>query len=320
MDNSYKPKYECDLHCHTTRSDGNDPPEELILNASWVGMKAVAITDHDINPPLYIENNSKKKKIKDFAKGLGLDLILGYEFSCDTFVEDVHIIGYELDWNNGLVQEEVNRAKNSKIEAYRKLCETLTGQGMPVDYQKEILKYRNGSGRKKTRQPEEVQKKHIFELMARKGYAESWSKAKLMVRDTPALNIKREKISPVKAISLIKECGGLAVLAHPYLIDEEVGSKVLGNNSRGQYIGKLIENGLDGIEACYTYDKTSYKGSLSREAIEEEVKRKYGEKVKFFTGGSDYHNGEKIGVKNPRYIGEAGINYKQFRNIFKYYL
>ncbi len=320
MDKEYRPKYECDMHCHTTRSDGNDTPKELIDNASRIKMKAIAIVDHDINPPAYIKDNNKDINIKSYAKKLGLALILGDEFSCDTFVDDVHIVGYELDWDSKVVKDEVSRAENSKVEAYRKLCEVLSSEGMAIDYEKEILEYEDINGNKKTRKPEEVQRKHIFELMAKKNYAESWSDAKLLVRDNPKLNVKREKISPLDAIDLIKECGGLAVLAHPYLIDKQVNSKVLGKVDRDTYIEKLIKKGLDGMEACYTYDKTTYKGNMAREEIEKEVKNKYKDKVKFFTGGSDYHAGGKVGVENPRYIGEAGISYKEFKDIFNYYL
>lgn len=317
----YKPLYECDLHCHTTRSDGNDTPKELIERASNLGMKAIAITDHDIDPPLYIlDESGRKTDIKKFAKNLGLDLILGYEFSCDTYVDDVHIIGYELDWKSRLVKEEVERAEKSKLSAYKQLCEVLTEHGMPIDYEKEILVYSDEDGKVRTRTPEEVERKHIFEVMAKKGYAKSWSEAKLKIRDNPALNVRREKISPLAAIELIKKCGGLAVLAHPYLIDEEVNSKELGSVFRDEYIDKLIEAGLDGIESCYTYNKTTYKGSMSNDEIQKEVENKYGGKVKFFTGGSDFHNDVKKGVKNSRMIGEAGISYHKFKRIFHSYL
>ena len=89
-------RYECDLHCHTDRSDGNDTPLEFILKAKEANMKAVAITDHDITPPLFIEDeNGKKISSVIFAKENNVDLVLGYEFSCDTNVDDVHILGYK---------------------------------------------------------------------------------------------------------------------------------------------------------------------------------------------------------------------------------
>ncbi len=313
-------RYECDMHCHTTRSDGNDTPEELIEKAVNIGMKAIAIVDHDITPPLYVLNKGRKEvDTKWFAKNKELDLILGYEFSCDTYVDDVHIIGYELDWKNKSVTEEVKRARKSKPEAYKELCSVLTEHGMPLDYEKEILKYADGRA-EKTRTPEEVERKHIFEVMAKKGYAKSWSEAKLLVRDNPALNVRREKIGSLCAIDLIKKCDGIAVLAHPYLIDEVVNSKDFGSMTRNEYIGKLIQAGLDGIESCYTYNKTTYKGNMSNCQIQREIEKEYSGRVKFFTGGSDYHNDSKKGVENPRYIGEAGISYPVFKEIFHSYL
>ena len=47
--------YECDLHGHTNRSDGNDSPVEYIRHAVHRGVKILAITDHDIVPPELIE-------------------------------------------------------------------------------------------------------------------------------------------------------------------------------------------------------------------------------------------------------------------------
>jgi len=274
------------------------------------------MVDHDIGPALYVYLEGRKVGIKEFASSLGVELVLGDEFSCDSYVDDVHIIGYELDWDCSLVKQEIERAKQSKINAYRDLCRVLTQEGMPLDYQKDILKYTDENGNRAVRTPEEVQRKHIFEAMAKKGYAKSWDQAKLMVRDNPRLNIKREKVSPLDALDIIKSCGGISVLAHPHLIDENVESRVMGKVTRDQYIGKLIDAGLDGIESCYTYDKTSYKGSMKRAQIQKEVEEKYKGRVKFFTGGSDYHNDGKKGAANPRQIGEAGISYEQFKKIF----
>ncbi len=306
---TYKPKYECDLHCHTLRSDGNDTPEELVKKASEFKMRAIAIVDHDIVP-------EKPSGIKRYADTLCLKLVLGCEFSCDTFVDDVHIIGYELDWKNPMVRREEAKAKLSKLEAYRDLCLLLSKRGMLIDYENEILKYIDIEGNLKKRKPDDVQRKHIFELMAAKGYFPSWEKAKLAVRDNPGFNIRRKKINPLKAIEIIKLAGGLSVLAHPYLIDENLYSEDIVCDNRERYIKKLIEAGLDGIESCYTYGKTTYKGSLPENRIKEIVEDKYRGSVRFFTGGSDYHNDAKKGAPNPRQIGEAGISFEQFKKIF----
>lgn len=307
-------RYECDLHCHTDRSDGKDTPKEFIDNAIKLGMKAVAITDHDINPPGSVSVNGMEVDIRSYAHDRGLTLALGYEFSTDTYVNDVHIVGYELEWLAKPVQHEIARAKKSKGDAYHKLCETLTSNGMPIDYENEILQFTDVNGITHRRDPEEVQRKFIFEKMAEKGYAESWGAAKILVQNDPKLNVRREKIAPLKALKIIHDCGGIAILAHPHLIDEVVEPQGLGKMTRYEYIDRLIENGLDGIEARYTYNKTSYKGKKTVVEIEKEIKERYGKRL-YISGGSDYH-GIKPGAKEPREIGEAGISYKEFCEIF----
>lgn len=311
-------RYECDLHCHTVRSDGNATPQELIDKASVLGMKVIAITDHDIQPPTSLDIGNKTIDIRNYAQKKGLELVLGYEFSCDTYVDDVHILGYGLKWDDVKVTQEVERAKKSKSEAYKKLCDVLTENGMSVDYENEILKYTDENGDVRFRNPDEVERKHIFEIMAKKGYAPTWKEAKILVRDNPVLNVRREKINPFDAIKLIKTCGGAAVLAHPFLIDKVItypdGKRIL----RDEYIKKLIDYGLDGIEVFYPYSKTSYKGNLNDSKIAKEVKETYQGKVKFFTGGSDYHAEEKKGMINARFIGEGGISYEAFTRIREY--
>ncbi|HEY8392697.1 MAG TPA: PHP domain-containing protein [Capillibacterium sp.] len=314
MVNGHRERYECDLHCHTNRSDGNNTPKQLIDRAAGLGMKAIAITDHDIVPPVTVEVEGKEVAISAYAREQGLVLLLGCEFSTDTYVNDVHIIGYGLDWSAPALQQEMKRAKLSKSEAYRKLCLLLTEKGMPIDYEQEILTYTDLSGVVRQRDPEEVERKFIFEKMAEKGYAESWGAAKIMVQSDPELNVRREKIDPLRAIQLIHACGGLAFLAHPYLIDEVVVRPDLGKMTRDEYIERLIGHGLDGIEARYTYNKTSYKGQKTVEEIEREIKAKYGHRL-LISGGSDYH-GSKPGTTDPREIGEAGISYTEFLRIF----
>ena len=156
-----------------------------------------------------------------------------------------------------------------------------------------------------------VQKKMLFELLARKGFFPSWSEAKLMIKNTPEFNVARKKPDPVEVIGRIHACGGVAIMAHPYLVNEPV-SVPAGIMDRNDYILRLIASGLDGIEARYTYGKTSYGGSLSGEEIASEVLSQYAPLVRFISGGSDYHADGKKGVKNPREVGECGLTVEEF--------
>jgi predicted metal-dependent phosphoesterase TrpH len=243
----------------------------------------------------------------EYGRKTNVHVLLGVEFSCDTDVDDVHIVALGCNWNDKEFTVEEENMKRSKINGYRKLTEILSRNGMKISW--EELLDNNGNPRK----PEEIQRKHIFEAVAAKGYTSSWQEAKIMIRDNPTYNIKREKIDPIRAIEIIKKSGGLAILAHPYLIDEVI-HKSSKEIHRKKYIQDLIDSGLDGIEAAYTYSKTSYKGNMKEEAIEKEVSDLYSKKVKIISGGSDYHNDGKKGVKNARMIGDKGVTWEYFTN------
>lgn len=297
--------YECDLHGHTNRSDGVDSPKEFIDHAVERGLKVAAITDHDIKPPVWIEVDGKKVSPVDYARSKGLKLILGIEISCETYVDDTHLVCFGCDWDAPYFEELAQFTADSKINGYKELVEYLNRNNMPLTWQ-EVLE---NNGHPVTE--ENVQKKMIFELMARKGYMESWSQAKIFVKNN--IEIKRKKPDAVSVIQKIHELGGIVIAAHPYLISEPVeyeGEKI----SRSQYLDRLIEAGLDGIEARYTYDKTSYGGNLTKQEIYDNIIKDYAGKGLIISGGSDYHNDGKKGVKNPRELGECGLTMEEYQS------
>ena len=300
------PKYPVDLHTHSTRSDGNDTVQELIDSAAALGLRAVALTDHDTRPPAKIElSDGSVVSPTAYALSKKLIFIPGIEFSCDTNVDDVHIVGLGCDFSSPLFLKAERDAGISKTESYRRLTELLCEHGIQVSWD-DVLR-----GADPPRKPAEVQRKHIFEAMALKGYAASWAEAKLLVRDDPVFNVRREKIAPNEAVRIIHATGGIAILAHPYLIDERVAGDD-GPMTRCEYIEKLITDGLDGIEASYPYDKTSYKGRQTRFEVQREVTKKYGGRLAVISGGSDYHNDGKKGAADPRTLGECGVPWEYF--------
>jgi 3',5'-nucleoside bisphosphate phosphatase len=268
-------------------------------------MKIIAITDHDIVPKDIMMVDGVPIKTMDYAKQKGIKVILGTEYSCDSDVDDVHIVGLGCHWDNELFQKMNKKIQMGKIIGYRKLTEALIENGIDVTWD-EVL-YNGGDKRR----DEDVQRKHIFEQIAKNGYAQRWQDAKLMVKNNPKLNVKRDKPDPLYVIDLIHKTGGIAILAHPYLIDEPIECDY-GNITRKEYIKKLIDAGLDGIEAAYTYSKTSYDGNMTEDEIEKVVIENYSQKLSVISGGSDYHNDGKKGTKSPRMIGEKGITPEYF--------
>ncbi len=296
--------YEVDLHGHTNRSDGSATPEEFIKDAVRRGVKVCAITDHDVIPPRTITIDGEEKDIQLYAREQGVELMLGIEVSCETYIDDTHIVCFGCDWDDPFFKELDDFTIRSKVNNYRQLTEALTEKGMPIDWS-EVLE-NNGNPIPE----DQVQKKMIFELMARKGYFDKWSDAKLYVKNAKDLVGKREKPDAAYVIREAHRTGGYVIMAHPHLVSEPVlyqGYKI----HRSVYIEHLIEAGLDGIEASYTYDKTSYSGKLTKEEIIDEIREYYGDRL-FISGGSDYHADGKKGVKNPREIGDCGITMEEF--------
>ena len=298
-----------DLHAHSTASDGLDTPRELIDSAAGVeGLRVLALTDHDVVPPKLIDVDGAQRDPVEYAREKGILLLPGIEISCDTEVDDVHIVGLFCNFEIEALHRIEADARQSKLDGYKKLCELLCKRGMDVSW--DFVCQSAGKS------PEEIQRKHIFECIAQRGYTPDWKSAKIMVRDDPELNVKRYKPDPLLAIDVIHEAGGVAILAHPFLIDEQTHRGL----SREDYIERLMARGLDGMEADYPYAKTSYKGTQGVDEITGYVYRHYGPRLKFLSGGSDYHAEYKKNRGAGRCLGDGKVPMRYFNNMILPYM
>ena len=297
----------CDMHTHTTNSDGNESYRDLISRAAGLGLKAVAIVDHDVLPlkTIFSPEDEKNVPAEQYAATKGICLFRGVEFSCETQVEDVHIVALGCDWDDPAIVQQISDIEWGKERSYTETVCRLNEKGFSMSME-EILEFAGVTIK-------EIQKKHIFNFMAAKGYAEDWSKAKLLVRDTPYFSVKREKPDSIKILNMVHEAGGICILAHPYLIDENIvfrGQQI----SRGEFLERLIGAGLDGIEVRYTYHKTTCKDKRPEQEIWEDVRRIAAGRV-FVSGGSDYHGDWKKNVQSPRELGECGLTMEEFLSV-----
>lgn len=298
--------YTCDLHTHTTRSDGHLSPIESIDRATKAGLRVLAITDHDITLPLSVESEEGNMiNLEEYGRAKGIELLRGIEISCDSENEDVHLIGLFCNWEDSAFKKLEKQVQDSRLSSYQKLIDKIAFAGYHVSWN-EFLK---DAGKEEC--PELVHKKSIYEYLAAKGYVNSWQEGKRWVQDTPEFFVERKKPDPLEIIEMLHRTGGIVILAHPFLIREKPVYKGK-RMTRYAYIDMLAEAGLDGIEACYTYDKTSYQGPYSREELEQMIRSRYENKNLFFSGGSDFHGDYKRGILNPRELGECGIFYEYY--------
>ena len=243
----------CDLHTHTTFSDGDRTPTEVVLLAEKAGV-GVAITDHD--------------ECRGFGeiegRSFGVPVYPGIELATRFGDEPVHVLGLGIDWHNAALLSHVERAADARLHRAERIVEKLRGCGVEialweVEYQGSV-----------------VGRAHIAEALVRKGAAADIRDAfaRYLGRNAPCY-VSYEKISTERAAHLISDAGGVAVVAHPGLMSPGAFDVLL---------PKLRGWGFWGVEAYYP----SHTDGQCREF--ESLARAQGLCV---TAGSDFHGGVK---------------------------
>ncbi|MDN5304212.1 MAG: 3,5-nucleoside bisphosphate phosphatase [Fusobacteriaceae bacterium] len=213
-----------DLHIHTTASDGTLSPKELIEYAKQKNLSVIAITDHDSISSLDEAISEGKKK--------NIIVIPGIEFSTEYNYKEVHILGYFIDYKNKELLNTIKSLKNERINRTYKIIEKLKQNGINISIE-DIEKEAKG---------DVISRMHISNVLLNKKYVSTKAEAFEKYLGIGKLAYVERELTPLKAIEVIKKSGGLAVLAHPKLIDLE---------NEKEFISLLAKNNLDGIETYY---------------------------------------------------------------------
>jgi len=268
-----------DLHLHTTYSDGSFTPEELIKNAKKIGYSAIAITDHDTIKGL-------KPALKT-ARKYNLEVVPGIEFNTSFNKNDIHILGYYININNNCLKNLLSKIRKERRERIKKMVRLL----------KELYGYDiSFSEIKNISENNIIGRAHIARLLTEKKYVSSWEKVfnKYIKKGRPAY-VDRTKITPFKAIDIIKKAGGIPVIAHPGLIE---------NNP---IVKQIINYGIAGLEVYYlehSKEQTQYYKNLAQN------------NELLITGGSDCHGPKnKDGIR----LGKMRLDYSYLENLKKYH-
>ena len=249
-----------DLHVHTTASDGQYTPAEIISKAKDLGLEMIAITDHDTVDGI--------AEAKAAALELQVNFIPGIEISTQD-TQEVHILGLSIDYKNPQLAETCREYARSRENRAEKICEYLGTKRIKVVLE-EIQKIA-GDG--------VIGRPHFAKYLEENGYVKNREEAFRKYLDTKEFKkyTDRKKPAPEEAIALIHKAGGKAFLAHPGLLKMGWGEVEL-------FISRLKLAGLDGIECYYSrHTKPQVEGFL-------ELAKKYDLLV---SAGSDFH-GEKV--------------------------
>lgn len=246
-----------DLHVHTNYSDGKFTPSQIIDLAIGKGLNGIAITDHDTVDGIE-EAIEYSKRYESFK------VIPGIELGCIHNNEEVHILGYFIDYKSDLLLNATEILKSNRVKRGKEIINKLRALNIDIHLNEvQSLSETDFIGRV-----------HIAKILVEKHYVRSISQAfeRYLNINAPAY-VPRKTFSISESINLINRVGGVAVLAHPGILKE-----------KDKIIDYCIKKGIQGIECIQSKHSDKEIGSFKSLSLEKEL---------LITGGSDCH-GEEI--------------------------
>jgi hypothetical protein len=247
-----------DLHLHTTHSDGNWTPAQLVAHALKLKMSVIAITDHDTVSG--IDEGV-------IAAGDQLEIIPAVEINtiwsdAGGVSNDIHILGYFIDKSNSKLLELLERQRSARLQQVERLIAILSEDGIAITMDLVRGFARGGP----------IGKVHVTNAIVAAGGAPDVSSAYAKFYDRKSKYfVPRQSVSPFEAIDAIKASGGLSSIAH---------AGMSSSRDYGGLIEELASCGLNGIEV---YHSAHNEESVSKlRALADRLNL-------LVTGGSDCH-------------------------------
>ena len=265
-----------DLHTHSNASDGSMTPSELVRHAKGSGLRAVALTDHDTTAGL--------SEAKQTAEEIGIELVCGIELAAWQDRTELHIVGLDIDEEQPEFLAAMKEMQQIREERNQKMIPLMAEAGVDITLEK--LHEKEGSG--------VLTRANFARYLISVGFVKSIDEAfRRYLDNSRPFYLPRKKITPERAIALIRSAGGIPVLAHPmlYRLDRETLEK---------YIRLLKEMGLEGMEVYYSTNTPSDDLYLSHLANHYQLK---------YSGGSDFHGSYKPHIKIGTGRGRLVIPY-----------
>ncbi len=255
----------CDLHTHSTFSDGTTSPTEIIENAIQLRLSAVALTDHNTIAGLP-EFLSAAQRYNE-QNNSPLEAISGIEISTAYNNKELHIVGLFLQPAYfSTVTDFLSNINRQKEESNRNLVHALNQAGYHINYD-EIRKHHQGS----------VNRAVIASELMKKGYISSVKEAfRWLLIPAAGYYVPPKRLSSLEAISFLKSIHAVPVLAHPF--------SDLSESELCAFLPEAKKAGLTAMETRYSNYTKEASAKASRIAQEFDILE---------SGGSDYHGKNK---------------------------
>ncbi|HSR31105.1 MAG TPA: PHP domain-containing protein [Anaerolineae bacterium] len=245
-----------DLHLHTTASDGRWPPVQLIDELYHSGIGIFAVTDHDSLGGL--------AETAEKVRGSGLHFLPGVELSARLNGQLYHLLGYGFEPDNPALIAFVEANNARLLDGSDEAVHLLAAAGYPIsleDYGTYTWDRRRGGWKG-------------LNFLIDRGICRDVQSYFGELFGSELRHPEPEYPSPQEVIEVIREAGGLVMLAHP--------GAPFYNGLNTQRLDDLVDMGLSGLE-CYSFhhDEAGTRAFLaycrSRDLL--------------VTGGSDCHGG-----------------------------
>ncbi len=260
----------CDFHTHSTASDGRLTPTQLVDEAARCGLDGFALSDHDTLAGV--------KEAAARSDELGLFCIPALEFSVDLHSGgSAHLLGYFPGADLSVLcdpSSEIQKALDYVVEGRNTrnpaIVSKLRGLGFDITMDDVLAEAGDAI----------VGRPHIAAVLLKKGFVSSSEEVfnRYLGSGKPAY-VERKRLGDYRAIEIIRQSGGLPVLAHPKYIQVE--------NLRGlgALVSSLVDSGLAGLEAYYPDQDSTMISFLEQASKKHKL---------LLTGGSDFH-----GIRHP---------------------
>lgn len=251
----------CDLHSHSTISDGTLTPTELVLRAHENGVKVFALTDHDATEGL--------KEAALVANSVGMHFVPGIELSVTWSHQTIHVVGLGINPEDEILNQGLKELRDFRGSRGKEIARKLEKAGLdnPLEGAK---KFANG---------EILSRTHFARYLVEQGRAKDIRQVfkRFLVRGKPGY-VAGKWASLDDALSWIQGAGGIAVIAHPARY------KISATRMR-QLIAEFKELGGLGFEAISGSHSPDEELRMAQLANQFDL---------FISKGSDFHSPENI--------------------------
>jgi predicted metal-dependent phosphoesterase TrpH len=240
-----------DLHVHTTASDGEYTPSQVVAQARQAGLRAVAVTDHDT---LAAVAEARA------AAGSDIELVPGVEISTAFAGREFHLLGYFVRTDHGELNAALAAVCATRRERFRDFIAFLGERGLALSEDRVQLAEEATVS---------LGRRHVAGLLVACGHARTRTEAFHRLLNPLAGKVRPKVLVPIEeAIRLVHAAGGVASLAHPPgdLTDDQFDA--------------LRAAGLDAVEAVYPWGRNAPVARLRATAARFDLA---------VSGGSDCH-------------------------------